>query len=73
MRERIHTTCSEASFALCRYARRVLGCPLRGDDQFVAGTEDMKAACRHIPVAEAHQRFSIVVVWSVADSRWVFA
>ena len=44
MQERIHTTCAEAPFALCRFVRRVLGRPLSGDDQFVAGTEDMKAA-----------------------------
>ena len=50
-----------------------VGRPLSGNDQFVAGTEDMKAAYRQIPVAEAHQRFSIVAVWSSRDNKWLFA
>ena len=63
LEERTHTACAEASLALRRIVGRVRYRLLSGNGQSVVGTEDMKAAYRQIPVAEAHQRHAIAVMW----------
>eukprot|EP00973_Karenia_brevis_P086169 11950713-Karenia_brevis.AAC.1 len=36
-------------------------------------TQDMKSAYRQVPVADHHQRFSVVTVYHPIDKKWTFA